>query len=265
MGEHGQQQDYRAGNPMNRIMPRYASILFAFLLLSCGIDDYYYLEQISESNIRRENNTLATINLPAIPASEHYFRYYKIYYRIYISAENTSSEIQTSQSILTGINPSLYSDYTAIYPSTDPLNTTASTDVGRLFSGRNYYELELSGDADIKAVLTPGRSVTIGFPGNNIPNISINNTVYNLCRSNNDGTFTPEPEDRLFLNSEELTDNAKAINTINADVAANSASSSGQRYTYVSMYFVKVGVNNTFSYVYSKPTHANIFKLPERY
>jgi hypothetical protein len=246
-------------------MSHYANILLAFFLLSCGIDDYYYLEQISEGNIRRENNTLATINLPAIPSSEHYFRYFKIYYRIYISTENTSSEIQLSQGILTGINPSLYNDYAAIYPSTDPLNTTASTDVGRLFNGRNYHELELSGDVDIKAVLTPGRLITIGFPGNNIPNISINNTTYPLCRSNGEGTFTPEPVDRLFLNSEELNDNAKAINTINADVAANSANSFGQRYTYVSMYLVKVGVNNTFSYVYSKPTHANIFKLPERY
>jgi hypothetical protein len=263
MGEPGKQQNYHFGKPMNCKMRHSVNILLAFFLLSCGIDDYYYLEQIPEGNIRRENNTFATINLPAIPASEHYFSYYKIFYRIYISTENTSSEIQTSQSILTGINPSLYNDYAAIYPSTDPLNTTASTDVGRLFSGRNYYELELSGDVDIKAVLTPGRSVIIGFPGNNIPNISINDTAYILCRSNGEGTFTPEP-DRLFLNSVELTDNSKAINTINADVAANSASSSGQRYTYVSMYCVKVGVNNTFSYVYSKPTHANIFKLPEK-
>ncbi|MDR2951660.1 MAG: hypothetical protein LBU82_00300, partial [Treponema sp.] len=184
------------------------------------------------------DNTSATVTLPVIPASEHYFRNFRIYYRIYISTDNISSEIQISDSVLRGINSSLYNDYAAINPYTDPLTASASTDVGRLFSGRIYHELELSENADIKSILTPSMTFEIRFPGNDTPYISINDISYTLYRSNGEGTFTPEP-DRFFLNSEELTDNEKAINTINADTAANSAITSGPRYTYVSMYLVK--------------------------
>jgi len=238
-------------------------ILFAGIFLSCGLEENYYLESVPQIRITRVKNNSATINLPSLTQS--YATHYSIFYRIYISDKNIDSEIQNSDAELGGINPSLLNDYGNILPYTDPTNTSSvNADIGNLFRVRSYNELELD-EADIKTKLSKnGGTVVIDFPPNNVPTLTRNGeSPIRLYRSTGGGDFTPQP-DRLFFNSDDINNNNKAINTINADVAPNTTA--GQpRYTYVSMYIVTVGSNlQEFNQIYSKPTYISIFKLPDK-
>jgi len=239
-------------------------IFFTGIFLSCGIEEYYYLDPVPQTNITVVMNNTATINLPTLTQS--YATHYTIFYRIYISGLPTSSEIQNSSVALREINPSLFYDYDTIYPYTDPAANTTASAIDSLFRSRAYYELELEG-IDIKSKLSSGGTVTIDFPANSgyRPTLTRNNeTPVHLYRSNGGGDFTPEP-DRLFFNSDDINNNSKATSTINADVAPNTGITGSQRYTYVSMYIVTVGLNlEGLNQIYSKPTHISIFKLPNR-
>jgi hypothetical protein len=240
--------------------------LFSFFVLTCGIDEYYYLPQVSQSRIRdKVMNNSATIDIPSI-SDFYYATNYSIFYRIYISGQNVDAQIQTSNDILSNINPDLWRDYSAIYPSTDPTNSSASTSVSTLFKNRNYFELELFNVTNIyDTVLSPnGGKLTLQFPAviGEYPYATFNNESNLLLKRCSRDLISPVP-DLYFLNSEDLNDSAKAIATINADVAGRTGIS--QRYAYVSMYIVAVGLNpGLFTPIYSKPTHIGIFKLPEK-
>jgi hypothetical protein len=66
------------------------------------------------------------------------------------------------------------------------------------------------------------------------------------------------------LNHTDLNDNAKAVDTINADVAGNTSVINPPRYTYISLYILLTGKDeNTLTWVYSKPTFIGILKLPD--
>ncbi|MDR0302806.1 MAG: hypothetical protein LBI04_10915 [Treponema sp.] len=227
-------------------------------LLTCGIEEYYYLPQLPERNIQTQMNTSATISIP--PLTEYYASNYSIYYRIYISGHPESGTIDTS-SLRSTISPSLSSDFDAIYPNTDPTSTTAGTPANTLFKNRNYFELELDG-VDINDPLKKsGGNISILFPTDTggFPVLSFDGSEIRLFRSKD--LISPVP-DRYFRNTPDLNDPEKATSNINADVAGRSGLS--QRYAYVSMYIVAAGLNPVaFTPVYSKPTHISIFRLPD--
>jgi hypothetical protein len=237
-------------------------VIVSVFFMSCGIEEYYYLEPVEQIRIEREMNNRATINLP--PLTQSYATHYSIFYRIYISGYPTESNSSAEFGL---INQTLLSDYNIIYPYTDPTNTTVNIAIESLFRNRSYKELELK-DVEIESKLSKsGGMIVIEFPpvSGKTPTLTRGGEApIPLYRSNGEGTFTPEP-DRLFFNSPDLTDNSKATPNINADVAPNTGIPAGQRrYTYVSMYIVSAGMDVVnITRVYSKPTHISIFRLPE--
>jgi len=257
---------------MNRIRQQCIKPCFLFLLcnalsiaalLSCGLDEFYYLPQVPESLISRQLNTEAIINIPRIDTNQFYYaKNYSIYYRIYVSG--TDTDLSDNISI---INSTLVSDYNAIFPTTDPTNTSAaSTSIGNLFSSRNYFKLEFEGVDIDKVLTTDGGNLRISFPtrAGDIPVAFLNNGPvdgYRLSRSSD--LISPRTNDMFFRNTSEINNNDFANRDNNADVAAG-ASGITLRFTYVSMYIVAVGVDTiSFTPLYSRPTHISVFKLPD--
>jgi hypothetical protein len=244
-------------------------IAAAGVLSTCGMEDYIYLYPVQESNINIRLTEQAVLRLPSSNSSESlYFTHFSIFYRIYISGVPVSSAV-TSPEQMRAISTALYNDYSGIYPSTsnNSSSTTVNTSVGSLFSSRRYYELELEG-ANIASVLddgSQGDELIIDFspmPGT-IPSLTVGGgAASNLWRSTGNGSFNPQP-DRYFVNTSELNASVNAVATVNADVADQSGIS-GPRYTYVSMYIVKVGRDsNTLASIYSAPTFIGVLRLPD--
>jgi hypothetical protein len=235
--------------------------IFAFFLLSCGIEQYYYLPQPPQE-IELTYNDSATVVITAID-QYYYAAYFSIFYRIYIS-NIFIPNIDKSSGTLTRINPSLNSDYNAIFPSTDPTNTTAITAVNTLFKSRNYFELELIGE-NIKDILSK-RGGTLKLEFNKVdypysPYINFDDGSP-IAMKRSGELISPVP-DYNFNNSSDLNNYNYANDNINADVSSISNNIS-PRYAYVSMYIVAVGMNDgDFSTINSKPTHIGIFKLPD--
>jgi hypothetical protein len=237
-------------------------IIFCFLLLTCGLEEHFYLPQISQGRVERTSNTIAVIDIPSLDTVQfRYASHYSIFYKIYISEYQESGSVYETVDLRSRVNPTLNSDYLAIYPMTDPTNTTSSPNVN-LFTSRNYFELELSG-TDIKRILsTDGGLLTITFPTltGDFPVLRLRGgSDYILKRSGN--LISPEP-DMFFRNSPELRDNANAVDNVNRDVAR--LVSGTPQFTYASMYIVAVGANpETFGPIYSRPTFINVFLLPD--
>jgi len=214
--------------------------------ISCGIEEYYYLPQVPASNITEHFNTEAEIIIPSINQTEfYYFTNYAIYYKLYTGE---------SPYIDTGFNADLRSDYNAIFPYTDPINLSG-TSIESIFTSRNYNELLFEGESSNSMLPFSGGILTIVFPTapGEQPYASLRDTprtnIY-LNRSIND----PSP-DRSLLNSPELRTNER-----NTDVSRR-----GGNEVYCSMYIVAKGNDNrVFRSIFSKPTHINIFKLPEQ-
>ncbi|MDR0623279.1 MAG: hypothetical protein LBG10_02500 [Treponema sp.] len=242
-------------------------ILAAGVFCACGMEDYIYLYPVQEGNISIRLTEEAIIELPSVSSEGLYFTHFAIFYRIYISGENISSAI-TSPELMRTISPALYNDYSGIYPSTsnNSSSTSVNTSIGSLFSSRRYYELELD-RAGMASVLDSGsqeEKIVIMFPPlpGVIPTLTVRGNTYNLWRSTGNGSFHPQP-DRYFVNTPELNASVNASATVNADVADQSGIS-GPRYTYVSIYIVKVGRDSgTLSNIYSSPTFIGILKLPD--
>ena len=234
--------------------------------LSCGLEEYYYLDPVPQSSITMELNNKATIQMPS--SSYSYFTHFSIFYRVYISGSAVTGTIQTSYDALRNINPALAADFSAIYPLTDITNT-GSTNVGAQFKSRRFYELELYG-IDIASILDStafGGTMVIEFPPNtgSLPTLTLNGASFSLYRSTGDGTFAPRPN-RYFLNHPDLNSSANTAAHINADVADNIGISSdpAQRYTYAIMYLSAIGLNSQdITIVYSKPVFIGIFRLPQ--
>jgi len=237
-------------------LPAIISILF--LLLSCGIEEYYYLPQVPENNITSRFTDSATVILPSI--SEYYYAVnYSIFYRIYISGSNTTS-IETSN--MSSINPELSRNYNTLSRYTDAADTSVTS--LNTFKDLNYFELELDGENTENIFTKNGGTLNILFPTalGSYPTVRLNDgDEINLHRSSELTSPSPE-DDPTFRNTPELNDNDNATNLINADVSGRTGID--QRYAYVSMYVVARGYNNElFSPIFSKPTHINIFRLPD--
>jgi hypothetical protein len=229
------------------------------VLLSCGIDEYYYLPQVPEISIQTNLNTSATVNFPKIPDDYYYASCYTIFYRIYASNYFTQSSSSNEFNL---ISPNLSSDYNYLLPITNPVNTSATISTNT-FKNRNFFELEFDGTNNITMLPKTGGTLFINFPTNvgGIPTASIVNGVnINLLRSSK--LISPEPIELYFQNTPELLDPANAINNKNADVAGRSGEMS---YTYVAMYIAAVGTNpSNVTTIYSKPTFISVFRLPNK-
>jgi hypothetical protein len=233
------------------------------------MESYYYLPPVPAGNIHLESlNTAATIDLPNLDTSTggfYYFKNFTIFYRIYVSGEPNAVVNQFSSEVLNVINPTLWQDYNAIYPSTDITSTTVNTSIGSLFRNRKYYELALE-DAEIRNVLSAsslGNTIVIDFPTvtGSIPTMTINGTVHNLYRSNGENAFRPLP-DRYFLNSPDLNSSGNITIDSNLDVADRSGTLVS-RYTYISLYIVIAGMDDNYTPIYSNPTFIGILRLAE--
>jgi len=253
------------------------SIVLIFLLslcclLSCGLDDLPYIDYIPDSVMT--DNTSARILLPSSydEGYSSYFVRFEIYYRIYISGEQLSGEINTS-ALRSQINSSLDSDFASFRSLTDKTNTSnIPSNLDTTFSNRKFFKLVLEEDANIDNVLgrsSLGQTLDIRFSPINraIPVLTLSNgNPYNLRRANSGPSvnFNPRPEDRFFLNHQDLNNTANATTDINADVATNTPTIPA--YTYVSMYIFAVGKNpENFTSIYSLPTHIGIFRLAEAF
>ena len=220
------------------------------------------------------DNTSARIWLPSSSNDGYssYFVRFEIYYRIYISGEQLSGEINTS-TLRSQINSSLNNDFESLKGLTDKTNTSnIPTNLDTTFSNRRFFKLTLE-ESNIDNVLggsSLGQTMDIRFSPINgeIPVLLLNGSTYTLRRANSGLTvnFNPRPEDRYFLNHQDLNNTANVTNDINADVAANTQPIQDfeQRYTYVSMYIFAVG-KDYLSTIYSLPTHIGIFRLAEAF
>ena len=238
---------------------RLCILLACILIISCGVEEYYYLPQVPDGDINRTSNMEAVVDIPPISDDIYYAAYYTIFYRIYPSEHNTLAYI--TPNYMSTISSSLSSDFSFLSNVADPTNTT-SVPTSNTFTGRNYSEIEFQG-ADVRSKLsTAGGTLRISFPATvgGIPVAIINGEQFSLFRSSK--LISPVP-DRFFRNTSELRDRANANSNANADVAVHTGS---PQYTYVSMYIAAIGTNPTnFNQILSKPTHISVFRLTDFY
>jgi hypothetical protein len=253
--------------------------IFLYLLLlsglgttlgSCGIETYRYLEHVV-SGIPMLLNTTAYIRLPSEP---YYFRYFIIYYRIYIS-DLPVDVVDTG--LLDRINPVLNRDYNFFYPYTNPDSTVAPTTMGTIFAGRKYFPLELESESIERILASGGGTITLEFATNaqfkpsliigdiRVPPAQQPYTRYQLSR-NTRGANTPYANNYFFVNSDDINNGdhiSSDSSNINQDVQNSAQSIAGSKYTYVSMYILAHGLDDTnFTNIYSIPTFIGIFRLP---
>jgi uncharacterized membrane protein len=243
------------------------------MLLSCGMEDYKYLQPIDSGNITMELNSRAIVRLPYINTDNYYyFRNFVIYYRIYISDISISGQV--SQDELNRLNTGLYNDYWALQPYTALDNNRSPSAMGSVFSGRKYFPLAVQG-ASIDSVLGTGALPSQGsttelrldfaqVSSTTYPSLTIKDVSYNLYRNNDSTLNRPIPSNRYFLNSSDLQNPANISTTelTNMDVQ-NKEGISGQKYTYASMYILLVGTDDNLTTIYSAPSFIGIFRLPD--
>jgi hypothetical protein len=244
-------------------------------LVSCGIETYKYLQSV-DSGIPRHLNTTAYISLPG--GQPNYFRYFIIYYRIYISDLPVSAEVDEGS--MAQINPALHNDYNYFLSYTNSQSTVAPTAMGTTFTGRKYFPLELEDDISLENVLdNGGRVITLDFSDNPQfkPSLIMGDirseapgapyTRYQLSRNTKDNN-APYADNYYFVNSDDVnnSDHISAdagSSRINQDVEKGPQSVSGPKYTYASMYILSHGLDDAnFTPIYSIPTFIGVFRLP---
>jgi hypothetical protein len=235
----------------------------AVLFVSCGIENYVYLEPVEY--VTSQGSTSAHITLPNNSSQE--FRYYVIFYRIYISDQSIDGITTSEQRRI--INSALASHYSTIDPYTANDNISPSS-VGTVFTSVKYYPLYVEISPMIVSMdqilqFTSSGTVDIVF-ANTGPYLRVNSPSPSgelpLRRSADRFTVSPN---RSFFNSTgsgSLSDESRISETSNADVERNSSMTSSRRYAYVSLYIAATGIDNNFSAVYSRPKHIGVFRLP---
>ena len=259
---------------LKKSIPAFIVCLLSLVcLLSCGLEAFIFIDYIPDGIY---NDTNAVIYLPSgsndgYGTNGNYFSNFTIFYRIYISGDNPSGLILTSEQ-RSSINTALNSDFGSFYNLTDKTSTNVTTtNLENTFANRNYYKLNVEG-ADIDSILgsgSIGKTLTIDFPPNTGERATLTfsgGSSYVLQRANSGisvGDFnTLPPNDRSFLNHPDLINTANATKEINADVATNSKPD--LQWTYVSMYIFAVGINpSTVTRIFSQPTFIGIFRLAE--
>jgi hypothetical protein len=242
-------------------------------LVSCGLETYKVLDPV-EPGIPMTLNTTAYIDLRG--GQPNYFRYFIIYYRIYISDLPVPGTVDTGA--MAQINPNLYSDYNFFLSYTNSQSTVAPTTMGLTFANRKYFPLELE-NASIENVLSSGGwSITLDFSANPQfkPSLVIGDlripeppgapyTRFQLSR-NTGNDNNPYANNYYFVNSGDVNNNdhiSSDSSLVNQDVQGDGKTSS-PKYTYASMYILAYGLDDTnFTNIYSIPTFIGIFQLPD--
>jgi hypothetical protein len=258
-----------------RFLEAVLSLLVGGGLASCGIETYKYLDYV-DPGIPRRLNTTAYVSLPG--GQPNYFRYFIIYYRIYISGFPVEGEVDAG--ILAQINPALYTDYNFFLSYTNTQSTAVPTTMGVTFANRKYFPLELE-NASIDNILNSGgRVITLDFAPNSQfkPSLILGDiraeppggapyTRYQLFRNRRNENNTPYANNYFFVNSDAVNNNdhvSSDSSNINQDVQKSSQDISGPKYTYVSMYILAHGMDDSnFTNIYSIPTFIGIFRLPD--
>lgn len=239
---------------------------FLFIFISCGIEDYVYLDPIPAGNINERLGETATISLPNSSSQSIYFTHYSIFYRIYLSNQIIAGSI--SEGNLSGINSTLNSDYFAIKPYTNVASgdtNISPSNIANIFANRNYNRIAVEGTS-IETLLnntSDGKLMTLDFTVrgtyDNNPILTLDSVPYQLRRSLDAGNFSPKPDgDYAFKNNSEIRD-SNNIQDFNKDVA-NAANATE---CYISLYILKEGIETSgFTRIYSFPTFIGIFRLP---
>jgi hypothetical protein len=238
------------------------------------MEDYAYLEPVDSAYSIGVSSAVITIP----NNSSSYFRYYTIFYRIYISDLDLSSISSDSQR--RDINPALASHYNTLNPYTTNDNVSPNA-IGSVFSNLYYYPLFVSmnkvNDIPLYQVLSDqttggipplvtGETVNLDFTDTSQgPFMTLSyygSTKLFLFRA---GSFTARP-DRLFYHTSgtgTLSDDTIISSTVNADTERKTPiNPASQKYTYVSMYIMAAGIDSNYTVIYSRPKHIGIFRLP---
>ena len=262
-----------------------------FSLLSCGLEDYKFIQAIPQADI--EQNTLydlindekfgvfnaATIKIPAAyEGSDLNNFHFVIFYRIYISDKSRDDLGFTDNgtTLYGDINSTLANDYNSFYRY---IGSTFNDDMDRLFRNRDYKYLCLVnstfGNVNIDTVLSGanvlGKKILIEFPltAGSYPTMTIGSNVYYLYRSNDNGRYNADNPYRFFIykqnfwSSKADTGNERIDSTMNADVADKNEIAEGDRfYAFAAMYIAAAAIDDeTYSYIYSTPSLIHVFRL----
>ena len=246
--------------------------LAALLLGACGLlEGMPFIDPVQQSDIEPSMDDRATVDLRDYSPHPTAFSHFVIYYRIYISdyVEMAPGPINFGR-----INPTLLSNYNTVLPHIDS-DTLFGVNMHNLFSGMNFRYLSLEGNV-IDQVLGSAffnrpreeRILEFDFGTAQIPVMRIGSDEFILLRAaGHQGiSFSPRPEHRRFLNTEELRNSEYIDPNFNADVAsAGTATDPMLRdFTYVAMFIVAVGIDSsTFSTIYSTPSLIHVFRLPD--
>ena len=237
------------------------SFIVILFLFGCGLEDYPRLYPIPQSNVSTSFASKAIVRIPNENTPPP-FSHFVIFYRVYRTAAPNESPGPAN---FNEINSVLNTDYNAVRPMIDS-DTIVNTNMDTFFSGRGYKYLQISG-ANIDSVLSAsvlGKTLEFDFPGNisnGLPTMKIDSTEYTLLRSNGNGTFTPRPADRLFVNESDLRAAEYLNDQFNADVERSNTTDTFP-YTYAAMFIAAVGINpSSYSYIYSTPTLIHVFEL----
>jgi len=241
-----------------------------------------FIDAVHEADITRHLNDRATIDLRGYPSpgSADPFSHFAIFYRIYISDVYIGA---TTTDTFVTINPVLNQNFTTVSRYIDS-DTLFGINMHNVFSNIHFRYLALE-DADINAVLRSAIGNVVNFDfsqsreipvmiigpeniddgaGNLIPNPD----YFVLLRANSHsapvGPFSPRPDHRRFINSDELRDPEYINLTFNADVTDRAGLSDDERrYTYAALFIVGVGMDpTTFGNIYSTPSLIHVFRLP---
>jgi hypothetical protein len=240
------------------------------------MEDYIYLEPVNSSYSVGVSS--AVITIPNNSGND-YFRYYTIFYRIYISDLDLSGISSDSQR--RDINPALASHYNTLEPYTTNNNISPNA-LGTVFTNLHYHPLFISldkiNDIPMYQVLSDqtaggipsmvaGGTIRLDFTNDSSmgPFMTLSyhgDTRLFLFRASG---FTQRP-DRLFYHtsgSGSLSDDTIISSTVNVDVERKTTvNPASQKYTYVSMYILATGIDNNYTVIYSRPKHIGIFRLP---
>jgi len=235
---------------------------------SCGIEELIFLEPVEDVSFI--GVTQGRLTIPNTSAS-NYFRNFTIYYRIYLSDFSTTSI--TTNDERRNIHSNLASHYNVIEPYIiDENRVFTSTSI---FTSRGYFPLYLSTDKtngfavhDLLTKqgyspfppVTPGGTISFDFTDSTIGpfmRLSYDTTSTTLFLFRASGDFTPLPDRQFFLRSDMFSTTTE----VNADIEQKTGVT--PQSAYVSLYIIAIGIDNSFSPVYSQPAHIGIFRLPD--
>ena len=269
-----------------KIISIFFCLIFLFTFSNCGLDAFYEFYNIELHRVSMDLVRTATINLPSYEVRGYeerrdggLFSNFIIFYRIYISDLNHTSEV-LAEDIRLAISPALRTDYLSLNNYTIENITGETSNIDRMFYNRNYYKLEVE-NANIDNILgtsSRGKNLIIDFPTTTgeHPVLYFTNTegvqegeIYRLIRANqkpgSPQFFTLPEENRYFFNHVELYDNDNVANDKNADTAKNTKVNAEFEYTYAAMYIIARGrtLETPPKSIFTQATFIGVFRLPD--